>query len=97
VGKAVENAKQMVADGNTSPRILEVATFPHEYDKKGVCSKLGADNRCTIYDTRPNICRVSYVYKTYESGNMSEADYVIKLEEVCTLLDKKVNGEPVVS
>jgi Fe-S-cluster containining protein len=63
----------------------------------GVCSKLGADNRCTIYDTRPNICRVDHVYRTYESGNMSESDYYIKLEEVRDFLDKEVNGEPVVS
>ena len=31
--------------------------FPYTH-KEGVCEKLGEDNRCTIYETRPLICRI---------------------------------------
>lgn len=31
--------------------------FPHEISEDGVCSKL-VDNKCSVYDDRPLICRV---------------------------------------
>lgn len=35
-----------------------VPGFPLETDEKGACVKLGADGLCTIYEDRPDICRI---------------------------------------
>lgn len=37
--------------------VSELVEFPHEIGEDGVCSKL-VDNKCTVYDDRPLICRV---------------------------------------
>lgn len=35
--------------------------FPFTWDDTGRCEKLGEDNRCTIYETRPLICNIEKV------------------------------------
>ena len=35
--------------------------FPYDYDEKGVCEKLGSDNKCTVYDSRPLLCNIDAI------------------------------------
>jgi hypothetical protein len=32
--------------------------FPYKYDTSGRCEKLTADNRCSVYENRPTVCRI---------------------------------------
>ncbi len=57
--------------------------FPHKINKDGSCTKLDKETgQCTIYEDRPEICRVDSVYK-YIKDIQSREDYDEKLEESC--------------
>lgn len=32
--------------------------FPFKVDETGKCEKLGLDNKCTVYENRPDICNI---------------------------------------
>jgi Fe-S-cluster containining protein len=33
--------------------------FPYEVDENGVCEMLTEENKCKVYDNRPDICNIS--------------------------------------
>ena len=74
-GRAVEAARKMVAEGATSPYIIEVANFPYHCSATGSCSNLAFDGSCTIYETRPDICKVDVTWEKYHKERVSKADY----------------------
>lgn len=39
-------------------RVNLIPGFPEAFDEKGVCIHLNEENQCSIYETRPLICRV---------------------------------------
>jgi|TARA_R110000824_G_scaffold9137_2_gene41142 Fe-S-cluster containining protein len=54
-------------------------------NKDGSCSNL-IDNKCSIYEDRPDICRVEKMISNKD--NLSRKDYYIKSTKVChTLID----------
>ena len=48
----------------------------------GVCRYL-KDNLCTIYNVRPEICRVDFMYDKYFSKQISREDYYALNEKAC--------------
>jgi Fe-S-cluster containining protein len=36
----------------------ELLSFPYKWDETGRCEKLTEDNRCSVYESRPLICKV---------------------------------------
>ena len=47
-------------------RIWAVDNFPHPIREDGSCSMLTEDNKCSIYDKRPPVCRVSDMYEKHK-------------------------------
>ena len=45
--------------------------FPYKAKKDGSCEKL-VDNKCSIYETRPLICRVDDYFEKNIKGTMSK-------------------------
>lgn len=61
-----------------------------DYDRgDGVCKYL-LDNKCSIYNQRPNICRGEYVYHTYFEG-MDVDEYYGMLYRYCNLIKERVD------
>lgn len=54
----------------------------------GVCKYL-AGNLCSIYDTRPLICRVDAMYEAYFSTFCSREEYYRINQEVCRILRER--------
>lgn len=52
--------------------------FPYSYDKTGRCEKLGDDNKCTVYETRPNLCRIDWIRKAINTDKNYFFDEVRK-------------------
>lgn len=61
-----------------------------EFDSgNGRCIYLRDDNRCAIYENRPDICNVKKMYELYYKDLMDEDDYIKKNIEGCEELKKK--------
>lgn len=70
--------------------------FPAEWvGDDGVCVKLGEDNRCSIYETRPECCRVGYML---DVSGLTEREYKEATAKLCNALMKEmgVTGKDVV-
>lgn len=66
LNRVIPEARTLLKEGNTSEIIKQLAEFPHAYDQTtGACSKLGPDNKCTIYEDRPDICNRQKMYKFF--------------------------------
>lgn len=60
----------------------------------GVCLHLDkSTNRCTIYETRPNVCNVSYMYRAYFKDRMTETEFIRKNLQVCCQLNKAAGND----
>lgn len=60
IGMAVTLSRDAVESGNenVTSAIRELAKFPHKWDDTGRCEH-HKDNRCAIYDHRPDICNIA--------------------------------------
>jgi len=61
IGNAVEFAKKLPEDNDIADAFRN---FPHPINSDGSCSML-VDNKCSVYETRPDICNVDKVYEKY--------------------------------
>ena len=53
----------------------------------GVCKYFdGISNQCTIYETRPDICRIDKMYQQKYNIFFSKKEFYIKNAEVCNQL-----------
>ena len=67
----------------------EVPQLATKVDTDGVCRYLDKrTNRCTIYDMRPKVCNVSYMYQTYFKAQMTEGEFIQKNLQVCCHLNR---------
>lgn len=58
-----------------------------EYAKEdGSCKFLGEDNLCMIYDKRPPICNVAWVYENFFKDKVSEAEFYARTQDACDKL-----------
>jgi len=85
VGKTKDAAIERMKQGEDSEMLREIVAFPYSYDEKGVCSKLGPDNLCTVYDHRPLICQVQKFREVYLPTLSEEKWYEIQ-EDACKQL-----------
>ncbi len=58
IGADVRSAKESVS---THPINIMLKEFPHSFDESGRCEMLGEDNKCSVYDDRPEICNISAI------------------------------------
>jgi len=69
---------------------LDVVDFLPEYNRgDGVCKYLRADNKCSIYNERPSVCRGEYIYHKYYEY-MSVKDYYELLYSLCEKIRKGI-------
>lgn len=52
----------------------------------GSCKYLSSENTCSIYEDRPDICRVDLQYKLFFSSEMDWEDFVVLNEIACLIL-----------
>lgn len=52
----------------------------------GSCKYLSSDNTCSIYEDRPDICRIDLQYKLFFSSEMDWEDFVELNEIACLIL-----------
>ena len=61
-----------------------------EYAKEdGTCKFLGEDNLCMIYDKRPPICNVAWVYENFFKDKVSEDEFYARTQDACDKLNLK--------
>ncbi len=66
--------------------------FPYEAKEDGSCEKLGDDGRCTIYETRPDICDVTKTYNKFHlPKGRKKVDVFIQENMICNDLIRKSN------
>lgn len=58
-------------------------------DDDGTCKFLGEDNLCMIYDKRPPICNVAWVYENFFKDKVSEAEFYARTQDACDKLQMK--------
>ncbi len=49
----------------------EVKEFPYKALENGTC-EMYIDNKCSVYETRPNLCNVEYMGKKYRADSYDE-------------------------
>lgn len=52
----------------------------------GSCKFLTEDNLCEIYEQRPPICNVAWVYENFFKDSVSEAEFYARTQEACDKL-----------
>lgn len=83
VGIAVSSAKRMIVEGNTDSYVDEVAAFPFPVDDQGACVNLLPDNKCAVYDNRPDICDIEKTWEKHHSPNISKENFFLSTMFVC--------------
>lgn len=85
-GKSVLIARQLQQEGNTSAYVAEIAAFPYSFDRNGRCEKLSPDDKCAVYEQRPDICKVDVSYQKHYQNEHTWADYVQLSAAICNKL-----------
>ena len=67
------------------PKIRELEVFDRG---DGVC-KFFEENKCSIYENRPQLCQGDYVYHSFFFDKMSVADFHTESKKWCDLLRQK--------
>lgn len=64
--------------------------FPYNVNEKGHCEKLDENNRCTVYEKRPDICRID---KQQEKSEMTKKEYFFANAKICNqwIIEDKMN------
>lgn len=78
VGEVLES------DDNVNPEYLDlVHKFPYKADKFGWCEKLDNDFKCSVYESRPALCRVDHVWKLLFSETQTLDEYFTRSTLAC--------------
>jgi len=48
--------------------------FPYELKDDGSCEKLGPDNKCEVYEDRPDICSIDRTFENKHSETMTRKE-----------------------
>jgi len=89
VGKWISTARGLVEKGNEEALVKEVAEFPYAINEDGSCSKLGQDNRCTVYDHRPDICSIEKTWEKHHKKQLPLAEYYERAAGSCNKMIKE--------
>ncbi|MET0961054.1 MAG: YkgJ family cysteine cluster protein [Psychrobacillus psychrotolerans] len=68
---------------------MEGIEFLSEYNINGQCSKL-VDNKCTIYESRPLLCRIDESYDQIFSTLMTKEEFYVHNAMACNALQEKL-------
>lgn len=52
----------------------------------GSCVFLGEDMLCTVYDMRPPVCNVAWIYENFFKGKVPEDEFYAMTQEACDSL-----------
>lgn len=63
-----------------------ISKFPDLDRGDGVCRYLNNDNTCSIYEERPEICRVDDMYERFFAETYTREEYYNITHECCKLL-----------
>jgi len=63
--------------------------FPYGSKKDGSCEKLNKEGQCSVYNSRPDICRVDVTYKKKWSKIMSRKEAYNLEAKVCNSFIKE--------
>lgn len=67
--------------------------FPYQVNEKGWCEMLGEDNKCKVYNNRPDICRMEKTFYNFFSKQMSQAEYYTMNTKLCNKWMKEDKAE----
>jgi Fe-S-cluster containining protein len=72
---------------HTLPESLKdvIGSFPYAVDENGQCEKLTEDNKCSVYDKRPELCRVDVGYRHFKE-TMTKKQYIQASIATCKML-----------
>lgn len=73
--------------GECCKHIDRVPELNEYHNGDGICVNL-VDNMCSIYDERPDICRVNYMYEIRYSKFMAREEYYRLNMQACETLKK---------
>lgn len=71
-------------------RSIEHIDFLKDYNQNGVCIHL-QNNECSIYETRPLLCRIDEAYEQFFSKQMTKKEYYILNALFCNELQERKN------
>jgi Fe-S-cluster containining protein len=91
VSMVVKMARKVPED-HREGKIKELADFPYDWDYMGACEKLNKDRTCSVYEDRPDVCRVDVMYDRYEKDSMSIEEYGARTDKACRSLEKTINS-----
>jgi uncharacterized protein len=97
IGKVIIGAIAALDEAEKSdtpihPILEELASFPHDINPDGSCSKLSGDI-CTVYQSRPLICNTDKMHEKIWSSVMSRDDYYAQCQVSCQKLrDRRSNA-----
>lgn len=83
-GICCSNIRRLIeqAKGGEHPFAKEMVAFPYGTKEDGSCEKL-IDNKCSVYDSRPDICSVDRVYEKYLKGKATKKEWYDYNEDLC--------------
>lgn len=85
VGRALADA-----DLQDEPVRSMIKEFPFQVTATGACEKYDAESKlCTVYETRPDVCRVDVVYDRVYKHAMSRQEYYRLDEAACESLQRE--------
>lgn len=93
--QTIRSASVIADTHELKPLFKEVANFPFEIKENGRCSKLGSDDKCTIYDQRPDVCNTNKMYEKYFAHKMTIEQYYMLCAKSCNSLVLLNNLDPV--
>lgn len=82
-GSAVKTARIIQKAIPDDDFINEVSAFPFDILEDGTCSKLGADNKCMVYENRPDICIISKTHEKHHKGKITLEEYYGRTADTC--------------
>ena len=71
--------------GECCKNIRHIPALAGHADKNGCCKYL-KNNLCTIYENRPEVCRVDLMYEKYYSNKYTLQEFYTLNESICEIL-----------
>lgn len=71
---------------------IEGIDFLEEFNIEGQCSML-KENKCTIYESRPLLCRIDESYEQIFSTLMTKEEFYMQNAIACNTLQEKLGIE----
>ena len=86
VGHIVQQVREHKARGLELPDpYRRFEAFPYEFLGNGTCTMLDEDNKCKVYDERPEVCNVQFMYDVYYNF-MGKEEYLKVSADACKFL-----------